>query len=301
MEINKLRGFFWAIQCRSLSEAAQKIHVTQSAISQQVKSLETELGTKLYERSGRGIVPTPEGERLIHYARQILNSVDDLESEFAELSARPRGTIRLASFRGIATYQLPWIIKRFRRKHPEVKLSVASKTYDTEILAAVASGEVEVGITSSWNDFVDVEYFEILTYDMFVCTPLKHPWVGQCKRLSLNEIAEQPLILYEKGTSIRHHIDTIFAEHGLDPDVFIEVGGFQALKEYVRIGLGASIISGLMIADGSPDTIHAIPVTHLFGTLGYGLVLRRGRYVGAALREFMVSAGVAPERIPAVV
>jgi len=301
MEIQKLRGFYWAVQCHSLSDAAEKIHVTQSAISQQVRSLEEELGVKLYERAGRGIQPTPEGERLARYARQVLNTLDDLESEFAELSARPHGTIRIASFRGIATYQLPWIIKRFRRKHPEVKLSVASKTYDSEILAAVASGEVEVGITSSWNEFTEVEYFEILSYDMFVCTPLNHPWVEERRRLALNEIAEQTLILYEKGTSIRDHIDRVFTQHALYPEVAIEVGGFLALKEYVRIGLGVSIISGLMISADGPDVIHAIPVTHLFGKLGYGLILRKGRYVNAAVREFMVAAGVEPARIPRVV
>jgi LysR family cys regulon transcriptional activator len=301
LELQKLRGFYWAIRCHSLSEAAQKIHVTQSAISQQVKSLEQELGVKLYERSGRGIVPTPEGERLTSYARQILNSMDDLESEFSELRARPHGTIRIASFRGIAIYHLPWIVKRFRRQHPEVKLAVASKTYDREILRAVSDGEVDIGFTSSWNEFTDVEYFETLSYDMYVCTPLNHPWAEERHRLSLNEIAEQSLILYEQGTSIRNHIDSIFSKHGLSPDVNIEVGGFQALREYVRIGLGIAILSGLMIEESDPEVIYAIPVTDIFGKLGYGIVLRKGRYVSSAVREFMVAAGVPAQQIPTFV
>jgi LysR family cys regulon transcriptional activator len=301
LEIQKLRGFYWAVQCRSFSEAAKKIHVTQSAVSQQVKSLEEELGVKLYERVGRGIVPTQEGERLIHYARLILNSMDDLESEFAELSARPHGTIHIAAFRGIAMHQLPWAIKRFRRKHPEVKLVVSSEVYDTAIMQAVSSGQAEIGFTSSWNDFTDVQYFEILTYSVYVCTPLNHPWVGTRGRLSLNEIAEEPLILYEKGTSIRSHIDDVFAAHGLSPDESIEVGGFLALKEYVRIGLGISISSGLMISEHEPDVIHTIDVTNLFGKLGYGIVLRKGRYVSSAVREFMHAAGVSHDQIPMVV
>ncbi len=301
MEIQKLRGFYWAIQCLSFSEAADKIHVSQSAVSHQVKSLERELGVKLYERRGRGIVPTDEGKRLAHHARAILNQVDDLETEFAELGARPHGTVRIAACRGIGMYHLPRVVQRFRDQHPGVRLVVSSKTFDPEILRAVASGEVDIGITTSWNEFPDVEYFEILSFDMFVCTPLDHPWAGQRQRLSLNEIADEPLILYEKGTSIRDNIDAVFARHGLHPDVTMEVGGFLALKEYVRIGLGVSISSGLMISKGKADVINTTPVTNIFGRLGYGLVLRRGRFLSSAVQEFMQVAGVAEGRIPRVV
>ncbi len=301
MELQKLRGFYWASHCLSFSEAAAKIHVSQSAISHQVKSLEDELGVKLYERSGRGIVLTPEGERLEHYARVILHSVDDLMGEFAELSGRPHGSIRIAAFRGIATYQLPAIVQRFRERHPEVRLVISSETYDTEILKMVASGEADVGLTASWNEFGDLRYFEVLSYGMYACTPQDHAWVGRADQLSLNEIAEQPLVLYERGTAIRDHIDEVFTRHGLHPDVAIEVGGSSALREYVRIGLGVSIISGLVVG-GSRDEqgIHAIPVTDIFGRLGYGVVLRRGRYVSSAIQEFMRSAGIPEDQVPSV-
>jgi DNA-binding transcriptional LysR family regulator len=300
MEIQKLRGFYWAIQCLSFSEAAEKIHVSQSAISHQVKALEEELGVKLYERVGRGIVPTPEGERLAHYARRILHAMDDLKSEFAELSGHPHGTIRVAAIRGMVMFHLPWIIKRFRVMHPEVRLSVSSTSIDTEILKRVGSGEADIGITSSWNEFEDVEYFETCSYDMYVCIPLDHEWVGRRTGLSLNEIVEQPLILYEKGTAERRRIDQVFARHGLQPDVRIEVGGPVALKEYVRTGLGITILSGLIFSQDHSDVIHTIPVSDLFGELGYGLVLRKGRYVSTAVREFMRAAGVAQDKIPTV-
>jgi DNA-binding transcriptional LysR family regulator len=298
MELQKLRGWYWAAQTHSFSEAAHKIHVSQSAISHMVKALEDELGVKLYLRSGRGIVTTPEGDRLADHARAILNQIDDLQGEFAELSARPHGTVRIAAFRGMAMTQLPWIVSRFRVQHPEVKLVVSSRTFDADIIKAVVSGDADIGITSSWNEFTDVDYYQILERDMFVCVPLNHEWVGTRERLALNEIAEQPLILYERGTSIRRHIDEVFASHHLTPDVRIEIGGFHALKEYVRIGLGVSIISGLVIEEERADTIHSIPVTEIFGRLGYGIVLRKGRYVSAAIREIMRAAGVPAGEIP---
>lgn len=301
MELQKLRGFYWALQYLSFSAAAKKLYISQSAVSHQIKSLEQELGVKLYERSGRGIMPTPEGERLVHYARDILNSLDDLETEFSELAARPHGSIRIAAGRGVAMFQLPWMIRRFLGSHSEVRLVVSSKTYDAEILAAVTSGEADIGIASSWNEFEDLDYYEILSYDTYICTPLKHPWVGRRDPLALNEIAEQQLILYERGTAIRRRIDQVFARHGLHPEVPIEVGGFLTLREFVRVGLGVSIVSGLVIDDRRADVIHAVPVTDLFGKLGYGLVLRKGRYVSSAIGAFMRAARVPVADIPTVV
>jgi DNA-binding transcriptional LysR family regulator len=298
MELQKLRGFYWAVRCRSFSEAAAKIHVSQSAISHQVRALEEELGVRLYERSGRGIVPTPEGERLADYARSLLNTLDDLHSEFAELAGRPHGAIRVAASRGVATFRLPGIVQTFRRAYPDVRLTISSRVLDTDILRLVLSGEVDIGFTASWNDFSDVEYFEILSYDMFVCTPLDHEWAGRRDRISLNELAEQPLLLYEKGTAVRNHIDRVFARHGLSPEVTIEVGGSTALREYVRIGLGISITSGLVLSESSCEGVHCISVTEVFGRLGYGIVLRKGRHVPAAVREFMRCSGVADEIIP---
>ena len=112
MDLQKLRGFYWAAQLGSLSAAARKIHLGQSAVSHQLKSLETELGAKLYERSRRGIRLTPEGLRLLEYARSVIQSVDDLQEEFAAMRGQPRGTVRLAAFRGIAAYSLPSIVLR---------------------------------------------------------------------------------------------------------------------------------------------------------------------------------------------
>jgi DNA-binding transcriptional LysR family regulator len=264
-----------------------------------VRSLEEELGVRLYERSGRGITPTPEGERLADYARSLLNLIDDLHSEFSELAGKPHGAIRVAASRGVAMFKLPRIVQTFRQAYPDVRLTISSRVRDTDILRLVRAGEFDIGFTASWNDLSDVEYFEVLSCEMLVCTPLDHEWAGRRDRVSLNELAEQPLLLYETGSPIRDHIDRVFARHGLNPEVTIEVGGATALREYVRIGLGISITSGLVLSESKCEDVHCIPVTEIFGRLGYGIVLRKGRHVPAAVREFMRCSGVAEEIIPA--
>ena len=298
MDLQKLRGFYWTAHFGSVSTAARKIHISQSAVSHQLRSLETELGAKLYERTHRGITLTPEGELLLGYARTVVQSMEDMRDEFDDLRGQPRGTVRLAAFRGIAAYSLPDIVQRFRDLYPSVHLVVLSEIFDTEILRLTAGGEVDLGITASWNEFDRLEYLEYASYEMYACTARDHPWVGRREQLTLQDLAGQPLLLYEQGTAIRSRIDLVFARHGIQPDVTVEAGGSHALVEYVKRGLGVGIISDLALGGGRNPALHAIPLTGLFGRLGYGFVLRPGRYLPVAVRAFLEVAGIAPERLP---
>lgn len=298
MDLQKLRGFYWTAHFGSVSSAARMIHISQSAVSHQLKSLEAELGAKLYERTRRGITLTPEGERLLEYARTVIQVVEDLCHEFDDLRGRPAGLVRLAAFRGITTYSLPDIVQRFNTAHPLVRLRITSKIRDSEILDLTRAGEVDLGVTSSWNDFTGLAFLPYADFDMYACTARDHPWAERRERLTLGDLAGQPLLLYEQGTAIRARIDQIFASHGVVPDVTVEAGGSQALVEYVKRGLGVGIVSGLVLDDGRDPDLHTIPITDLFGELGYGFVARAGRYLPRAVRAFLETAGVDPRRLP---
>jgi len=299
VDLQRLRGFYWAAQLGSMSGAAQMIHVTQSAISHQLRSLEEELGVKLYQRTRRGITLTPDGQRLVQYARQVVHSVDDLESEFAEHRGQPHGTVRIAAFRGIATHSLPAIVKIFHDRHPTVRLVISSRAFDTATLNMITGGEADLGITASWNEFGGMHYLEYVSYDVFACTRKDHPWADQSEPLSLEELSREPLLMYEQGTAIRNRLDQVFARHDLKPEVPISVGGSQALLEFVKIGLGVGIVSGLVAGREQDHELIVTPVSHLFGNLGYGFVLPRGRFLSSAAQAFLESAGIAPEFLPA--
>ena len=299
MDLQRLRGFYWTAQLGSVSGAAQMINVSQSAISHQLRALEEELGCKLYERSRRGIVLTSDGQRLIPYARRVIHTVDDLKSEFSEIQGRPHGTVRIAAFRGIATHSLPAIVKKFHQLHPNVRLDISSRAYDTSTLQQVADGQADLGVTASWNEFGDLSYLEYTAYEMFACLGAHHPWAGRTEPPGLEDLAKTSLVLYEKGTAIREGIDRVFERANLKPEVPISVGGSQALIEFVKIGLGVGIVSGLVAGPGRDPDLHVLPVTDLFGKLGYGFVLPKGRYLTAAAAALLQSAGIAPDRLPA--
>ena len=168
MDLQRLRGFYWTAQLGSVSGAAQMMHVSQSAVSHQLRTLEGELGTKLYERTRHGIALTPDGVRLMEYARRVVQAVDDLQSDFADKGGSPRGTIRIAACRGIATHALPAITQRYHAAYPDVRLIIASRAFDTHLLDMVARGEADLGAIASWNDLRGMHFLEFASHDMVV-------------------------------------------------------------------------------------------------------------------------------------
>lgn len=291
MQLQQLAGFYWSARYNSFSLAARRLNVGQSAISHQVKRLEAELGVKLYERVGKGIQLTENGKVLFEYAAAVVRKLDDLEAHFAELAHKGSRRIVLAAYRGFMMYRLPRCVEEFQRRHPDVQVTIMNRILDSEILAMVLAGEIDFGITASWNDFAGMDFFEIARYDMFLCTAPSHRLAGRA-RVTLREMAKEPLILYERGNSIRRRIDEVFERAGLWPTVKIETGGAEIIKEYVRRALGVTIISGISLSPQDAQPLAMIPVTEYFGELGYGVAIRKGKYLSPVAKEFLRILGV---------
>lgn len=291
MELQTLRGFYWAGINGSFSKAGKVLNIGQSAVSHQVKSLEDELHVKLYEREGRGIILTPAGKILMAYVDIILQTIDNIETHFAELAGTPEGTVTIAAYRGIMQFKLPRIVQAFKRKNPEVQLVILNRPLDTQILDMVSAGDVDFGITSSWNDFQDLSFYEVWSYDMFLCVPANHRLAGR-RTVALKEIVRDPLILYEKENSIRIKVENVFKEHNLSYNFEIETGGAMVILEFVKIGEGTSIVSGLVTEGTEEPALSYIPVTEHFGKLGYGVVLKKRKYLSLPVRKFLQLVGI---------
>ncbi|MFQ6002505.1 MAG: LysR family transcriptional regulator [Candidatus Zixiibacteriota bacterium] len=291
MELQTLRGFYWAGMHGSFSKAGKTLNIGQSAISHQVKSLEEELGVRLYQRAGRGISLTPEGKILLAYADIILQTLDNIETHFADLSDSPEGSVNLAAYRGIMQYKLPAVVQNFKRKNPEIRLVILQKALDSEILDMVSTGDIDFGITSSWNEFTDIAFFEVWTYDMFLCVPGNHRLAGR-RTVALEEIVREPLILYERENSIRKRIENVFKENNLSYNITIETGGATVIQEYVKVGQGISIVSGLVTQAKEDQSLSYIPVTEHFGKLGYGIAIKKRKYLSLPVRKFLQEIGL---------
>jgi DNA-binding transcriptional LysR family regulator len=291
MDLQALKGFYWAGIHSSFSKAGAVLNIGQSAISHQVKALEDELQVKLYEREGRGIVLTPAGKILMAYVDIILQTLDNIETHFAELAGSPEGTVTIAAYRGIMQYKLPQIVQNFKKRNPDIRLMILNRPLDTEIMEIVSAGNADFGITSSWNDFQDLAFFQVWSYEMFLCVPSNHRLAGR-RRVSLKEIAREPLILYEPENSIRKNVENIFKKNNLTCNIVIETTGATVIQEYVKIGQGISLVSGLVTQATQDRALSYVPVTEHFGRLGYGVVLKKRKYLSLPVRKFLQEIGL---------
>lgn len=241
MEIRQLRAFSAIAETHTFTAAAQRVHVTQAAISMQIRQLEQEVGMPLFIRTPRRVVLTEAGERLLERARAILREHDAALAELSELAGAERGRLRIGSASAMVSADpLPRILKELRRRHPQAEISVISGTSEA-LVKQILTGELDVAFVSLPVGARGVET-EVLNQDelIAIASP-RHPLAKQ-RVVSPYALAGEKLILGERGGNTRRLIDEFFAEAGLKPTVAMELSRQAAIKRMVETEMGVGIV-----------------------------------------------------------
>lgn len=294
MELQQLRGFHAVAKYKNFTIAAQKTQRTQPTISLQVKALEDELGVKLFERLGpRRVTVTPEGKILLELTASILQDVDSLESRFREaLGNYSSSRVSLATHTSVMVYLLPPIIQKFKAAYPTCHLTILNRNRD-EMIKMLEAGEIDVGITSISSPPSTVDYRVFSRFNRILIATKDHP-ISKLKKVTVADIAKYPLILPAQDSTTRRLIDKLFQQHGLKPQVAVEVVGRTAIKTYVSMNLGLSIINEYYLTDLDRKNLFVSDVTEYFGQAETGIVLRKGRLLpkpAKDLIEFVIETG----------
>ena len=241
MEIRQLRAFAAIAETRTFTAAAERVHVTQAAISMQIRQLEQEVGLPLFVRTPRRVVLTEAGERLLERAEMILREHDSALAELAELAGAEHGRLRVGSASGmVAADPLPTILKRVRQSHRQADISVSSGTSE-ELVKKIQAGELDVAFVSLPVEARNVDT-EVLSRDQLVAIASpRHPLARQ-KVISAFALAGERLILGERGGNTRRLIDEFFAEAGLRPTIAMELSRQAAIKNMVAADMGVGIV-----------------------------------------------------------
>jgi len=288
--LQQLRGFCYAAASKSISKAAARMKLSQPSVSLQIKALEQELGARLFDRRGPRIELTHDGQRLFELARPLVDALDRLDDSFASLrDSADRGTVNIAAGGSTIQYLLPPYVERFTREHPQVDVRLHNVTGKAG-LAQLRAGDVDFAVGPMFDTPPDIIFHPLVTYEPMLITRLDHPLASQ-KRITLKEIAKYPLILPPKSLSTHSVVEAVFAEHQLDHDVKLEVGGYDVIKKYVELGLGISIVMSHCLSGA--DHLHSVPLGRYFPKRTYGVVLRKGHKLPPAAERFveMIRAG----------
>jgi DNA-binding transcriptional LysR family regulator len=256
LDVRRMRVLREVATQGSFSAAAEALSYTQSAVSQQIAALEREAGTKLVERSARGIRLTDAGEALVRHTEAVLANLAEAEAELEALAGVRGGRVRLASFPSAGSAIVPQAIANFRSRHPAVDLSLIEAEPE-ESLPRVRSGELEIALiyTPSMlsNEGVagyDVE--DLLDDPFYVVLPKGHP-MAERPRVRLKDLAAEPWINGTGACPCSYQVRRACNNAGFDPHVAFESDDFAAVQGLVAAGVGVALIPDLGFATVRDD------------------------------------------------
>ena len=241
MEIRQLRAFVAIAESGTFTAGALRVHVTQAAISMQIRQLENEIGARVFVRAPRHVILTEAGEQLLRRARHILREHDAAVDEIAELAGAERGRLRIGSASAmVLTEQLPSILKELRKQHPAAEIAVTSGTSEV-LVDQILAGEVDIAFVSLPVDVRGIKT-ERLSEDQLVAIASPRHKLAKQRTISAYTLAGERLILGERGGNTRRLIDLFFAQAGVTLRVAMELSRQQAIRRMVEEDMGVGIV-----------------------------------------------------------
>lgn len=243
MELHQLRAFLLAATERSFSKTAETLHLTQPAVTQQIKNLEKELGEVLFERLGRTLVLTPAGEALLTFAQPILNLADQAVETVSRFS-NERGRLTIGAGSTNTIYRLPALLQHYRGSCPRVEIRI--RNGDSELITRlVYDNTLDLGLVTTINNLPGIIEAKPLFRDgIWLVAPAGYPAV-----ISTADLALEPLILYRAGSGFRRYLEDRFQEYQFTPKVAMELESIEAIIRLVRSGLGLAFLPEIAVVE----------------------------------------------------
>jgi DNA-binding transcriptional LysR family regulator len=244
MADRRLHVFYSVARLLSFTKAAEALHMTQPAVTFQVRQLEEHFNTRLFDRTHNKISLTAAGERVYAYAEKIFELYDELENSVRELTGEISGVLILGASTTIAEYMLPALLGDFKDKYPDVTIRLKVSNTDG-IVSMVENNVIDLGIVEAPVTNKNLMVENCRTDRLVAITPPGHP-LAQNETIPVKSILDYPFICREEGSGTREVIMDYLKEAGVDPgqlDIIMELGSLEALKGAVEAGIGVSIIS----------------------------------------------------------
>lgn len=277
MNIDNLKAFEAVYQTGGFSAGAKVVFRSQPAVSLAVKTLESELGVRLFERFGPlRVKPTKEGVLLHNLASAILKDLSGLRKRFDEAVGKAGSNeIRIATHEAVISYVFPDIVEKFTHKYPDLKFTMIRSNKE-DIVKQVLDGDVDFGITTVDRAPRGIEYRVFRDHKRVLITPKGHP-LTRLKAITAKDLAQYPFILPPKQSETRSLVDDFFAKKHIKHTVALEMTGRDAVKNYVEKGLGISIMTDYYLFPHDVDRLAVTDLSKHFGKTTRDLIWRKGK------------------------
>ncbi len=288
MTLDQLRTFRAAAQLQSFTRAAEKLHLTQPAVSAQIVALEKEFRVKLFDRIGKTVALTEAGQIMLTGAEEILGHVQALQQAFEDLEGLGRGKIRLGASIVVGIYLLPEILGRFKKKYPPIDLTLEID-YARHIVEQVLANRLDLGIIGEGAPMIDDRLIvkPFAQDELVVITPKEHAWAKR-KMITPAELAKQPFIVPAIGSATLESGIRFLETKGIKLNVTMELGNVEGIKKAVEVGLGISIVSRCAIMkEVETNRLKALQLSGVPLQRYLSLVWRKGKHFSKATSAFI--------------
>ena len=284
INLHHLRLFTAVVQNGGFTRAAEKLNLSQPAISKSLSELERQLNLVLLERTGRAVRLTDAGRTLYARASELFGVERAAEQELRELRGLKRGTLRIAASTTIATYMLPPYLGRFHTRHPRVRIQTTSAN-TRSVLRMLLESRVDVALVEGPVSGQRVTVVPWKDDELIVIAPPSHP-LTRSQRTTVAMLADEAFLVREPGSGTRAVTERALASHGVRLANTMRVGGTEAIKQAVAAGLGLAIVSRAAAADQlALGRIAVLPIEGLTIRRTLAQIKLQGRAVTASARE----------------
>ncbi len=288
MQIETLKIFCDLVETESFSQAAERNFVTQSAVSQQVRSLEEKFKRRLLERvrGRREVRLTNAGEVFYRESQNVLAAYDRLQESLRELSGTVSGTVRVATVYSVGLHELPPVVRRFMELYPSAKIDLEySRT--TRIVRDVLSGAVELGVVAYPEKRRGLVVVTLAGDRLVLICPPTHP-LAERKKIKAAELQGQDFVLFERDIPTRRATDKILKAHNVTVKRVAEFDNIETIKRAVEVGMGCAIVPRPSVLDEQKSgQLAVVALAEPEWTRTVGIIHRSDRTLTIAARKFM--------------
>lgn len=284
MELYQLEYFVEVARQRNFTRAAERLHIAQPALSQQMRNLEAELGATLFARGRRQTTLTAAGEALLPHAQSLLAQAEAAKHVVAEVAELRAGRLVVASIPSLSGCWLPRVVKRFRQRHPSIELAITEDS-STRVADLVDRGQAEIGFLQLPADRDRFEVHELLAEPFVVLAAADHA-LARRRSVRLAELRDQPFVFY-KGKARETALGAC-REAGFEPRIACESGELETVRALVAAGLGVAVLPRLAVR-AAQDGLKALELREPVVRRKLGWICRKGAPLSAAAKVFVAS------------
>ncbi len=279
-----LRGFYYVAECGSVSEAASRINLIQSAVSHHIRNLEKELNVTLFERGRKDMILTQDGRLLYEKAIRLFEMYRELREEVGHTPHVLKGTVSFATTHALAMVYLPSIIASFHAMHPQVTFAIEGGGF-AHVLQKVEGSVMDFGFINKARFPNNVEYTPLFDSRMVLISPKGNPF-GLPPCVAFEDLTGVPFISFPPNSTVEKVIESSLQRRDIALNKFMEINNYALLLKYVSMGLGVTILDVFTLMDQG-DSFHTHELADPLPNREYGLVVKKDKYLAPQVKAFL--------------